>query len=142
MELGDFPALNATLNGISFGFQVAGLALIRRRRIAAHRNCMLAATAVSALFLCCYVWYHVHAEPRRFSGPEPVRTIYFTVLVSHIVLAVAVVPLVLVTLWRALRNQIDRHRRIARWTAPIWLYVSVTGVFVYVMLYQLFPAQP
>jgi uncharacterized membrane protein YozB (DUF420 family) len=94
---------------------------------------------VSVAFLGCYLWYHFHAPMRKFAGPEPIRTVYLAVLASHIVLAVAVVPLVLVTIWRAFRNQIDRHRRIARWTAPIWLYVSVTGVFVYVMLYQLFP---
>ena len=116
---------------------MAGYGFIRARRIAAHKACMLAATSVSALFLVSYLYYHFHAGSTRFQGEGLVRLVYFAVLLSHTVLAAAVPPLALITLILALRDRIDRHRRLARWTLPIWLSVSITGVVVYAMLYHL-----
>lgn len=136
MSVTDLPALNATLNAISTLFLTAGYYFIRRRRIARHRACMLVAFATSILFLASYVVYHAQVGSRPFPGRGPIRAVYLTILISHIVLAVAVVPLAVVTLRRALRGRYEQHRRIARWTLPIWLYVSVTGVVVYLMLYQ------
>lgn len=138
MTLGDLPAVNATLNAISAVLLVIGFGLIRRRRIDAHRRVMIAAFATSTLFLICYVIYHANVGSRPFTGQGPIRQVYFAVLISHIVLAATVPPLALITLIRGLRARYDRHRKIARWTLPIWLYVSVTGVIVYVMLYQMY----
>jgi len=138
MNVSDLPALNASLNGVATAFLVAGYVLIRRRRIAAHRASMMAAVAASALFLVSYVIYHANAGSRPFTGTGPIRAIYFFILLTHIVLAAAIVPMVLITLSRALRERFDRHAAIARWTLPIWLYVSVTGVVIYVMLYRLY----
>jgi len=115
-----------------------GYVMIRRKRVGAHKALMLAAFVVSMLFLVSYLTYHYQTGSRRFTHPGFVRQVYLAILVSHTVLAAAVLPLALVTLYRAARNQFDRHRRIARWTLPIWLYVSVTGVIVYLMLYQWF----
>jgi uncharacterized membrane protein YozB (DUF420 family) len=129
--------VNAALNAVSTVFLVAGWRLIRRRRVAAHRACMIVALASSTLFLTSYLIYHYHAGSRPFQGTGPIRGVYFFILVTHIVLAAAIVPLVLVTAMRALRKRFALHRRIARWTLPLWLYVSVTGVIVYVMLYRL-----
>ena len=137
MNVTDLPALNATLNGVATVFLVAGYVLIRRRRIAAHRASMLAAVAASALFLISYVIYHANAGSKPFTGTGPIRALYFFILLTHIVLAAAIVPMVLMTLSRALRGRFDRHAAIARWTLPIWLYVSVTGVVVYWMLYRM-----
>ncbi|HSP90366.1 MAG TPA: DUF420 domain-containing protein, partial [Vicinamibacterales bacterium] len=131
MNVTDLPALNATLNGVATVFLVAGYVLIRRRRIAAHRASMLAAVAASALFLISYVIYHANAGSKPFTGTGPIRALYFFILLTHIVLAAAIVPMVLMTLSRALRERFDRHAAIARWTLPIWLYVSVTGVVIY-----------
>ena len=136
----DLPAVNATLNAISTGLLSAGFVFVRRRDIVRHKFCMLSATCVSAFFLISYVAYHVLHGSTKFTHPGPIRWVYFAILISHVALAAAVVPLVLITLRRALRGQIDRHRAIARWTLPIWLYVSVTGVLVYLMLYQWNPA--
>jgi len=137
MNVSDLPALNASLNGVATVFLAAGYVLIRRRRIAAHRVSMMAAVAASALFLISYVIYHANAGSKPFTGTGPIRAIYFVILLTHIVLAAAIVPMVLVTLSRALQKRFDRHAAIARWTLPIWLYVSVTGVVIYLMLYRM-----
>ena len=137
MTLSDLPTLNAVLNGISTVFLVSGYAMVRQRRIRAHRLCMVSAFGTSTLFLVSYVIYHLNVGSVAFEGQGVVRTLYFAVLLSHIPLAALVPPLALITLSHALRERYDRHRRIAAWTLPIWLYVSVTGVVVYVMLYGL-----
>jgi uncharacterized membrane protein YozB (DUF420 family) len=137
MAIADLPAVNATLNAIAAVLLVIGFVLIRRGRIEQHRRVMLAAFATSALFLISYLVYHANAGSRPFTGQGPVRVFYFVILFTHIVLAAAILPMALITLSRGLRAEFDRHRRIARWTLPIWLYVSVTGVIVYLMLYQL-----
>jgi putative membrane protein len=131
------PAVNALLNGASAALLVAGWRFIRRRRVAAHRACMLAAFCVSVLFLVSYVTYHALAGSRPFLGQGWVRWVYFPILVSHIVLAAAMVPFVLTTLYRALSADFPRHARLARLTLPVWVYVSITGVLVYAMLYLL-----
>jgi len=131
------PSLNAFLNATSAVLLVAGYRFIRQRNIHAHRICMLAAFAVSVLFLLSYLTYHYHAGTTRFPGQGWVRLVYFAVLISHTVLAALVPFLAVATLFRALKEQFPRHRWIARWTLPIWLYVSVTGVVVYLMLYHL-----
>jgi uncharacterized membrane protein YozB (DUF420 family) len=137
MEVADLPAVNATLNAVSAVLLLIGYVLIRQGRRQQHRAAMLSACGVSALFLISYVIYHANAGSRPFTGQGPIRIVYFTILITHVVLAAAIVPLALVTLSRGLRGRYDRHARIARWTLPIWLYVSVTGVVVYVMLYRL-----
>ena len=137
VDVSALPKLNAFLNGASAVLLVVGYAFIRRRRIAAHLTCMLSAFALSTLFLISYVVYHFHAGSRPFTGPGWTRPVYFSLLLTHIVLAAAIVPLALTTIWRALSGRFDRHMRIARWTLPIWLYVSVTGVVIYWMLYRL-----
>jgi uncharacterized membrane protein YozB (DUF420 family) len=131
------PALNASLNALSTVFLSAGYVFIRRRQISRHRACMLAALITSALFLASYLVYHAHVGSVPFPGRGTVRAIYFTILITHIILAAAIVPLVLVTVSRALSRRFDRHRTIARVTLPLWLYVSVTGVVIYLMLYRL-----
>jgi uncharacterized membrane protein YozB (DUF420 family) len=137
VSVADLPAVNATLNAISAALLLGGYLMIRRGRIRAHRRFMLGAFGTSALFLVCYVIYHANVGSRAFSGQGPIRTVYFAVLVSHVILAAAILPLALITLTHALRERFARHVRIARWTLPIWLYVSVTGVAVYWMLYQM-----
>jgi putative membrane protein len=138
MSVSDLPALNATLNGVAALFLLAGYHFIRRRKIAAHRASMLAAVTASALFLTSYVVYHANAGSRSFTGTGPVRVVYFFILLTHIVLAAAIVPMVLMTLARALKQRFDDHAAIARRTLPLWLYVSVTGVIIYLMLYRVF----
>lgn len=133
-----FPIINATLNGTSAVLLLAGHSLIKRGRMAAHRAVMLTALVTSTLFLVSYLYYHWHVGSVRFQGQGWSRLVYFAVLISHTVLAAAIVPLVIITLSRALRGRFDRHRAIARWTYPLWLYVSVTGVVIYLMLYKLF----
>ena len=133
-----FPVINATLNGTSAVLIATGRVLIWRGRIMAHRACMIAAVVCSSAFLLSYVWYHAHVGSVHFQGQGMVRPVYFTILISHTLLAATVVPLVIITLARGLRARFDRHRAIARWTYPIWLYVSVTGVVIYVMLYHLY----
>ena len=137
MTTSDLPALNATLNATSAVLLTTGWILIRRGRIAQHRAVMIAAVCTSALFLISYLVYHAQVGSVPFTKQGPIRAVYFTILLTHTVLAAAIVPLVLVTLTRGLRARYERHRRIARWTMPIWLYVSVTGVIVYLMLYQM-----
>ena len=134
--LSDLPALNATLNGIAGLFLLSGYYFIRRRQIARHRASMIGAFATSTLFLISYVIYHANVGSRPFHGEGPIRIVYFTILISHIILAASVVPLALITLVRGLRRDDARHRRIAKFSGPIWMYVSVTGVIVYWMLYQ------
>jgi putative membrane protein len=136
-DVSALPALNALLNGASAILLTAGWRFIRRRRIAAHRACMLGAFCVSVLFLVSYVTYHAMAGSRPFAGQGWVRAVYFPLLVSHVVLAAAMVPFVLTTLHRALGGEFVRHARLARLTLPVWVYVSVTGVVVYAMLYLL-----
>ena len=131
------PLLNACLNATSAALLTAGWVFIRRRRVTAHKTCMVSALVVSTLFLVSYVTYHSIAGSRPFVGAGWIRLIYYPMLLSHIVLAAAIVPLALTTLYRALQGNFARHVRIARWTLPIWLYVSVTGVLVYWMLYRL-----
>jgi uncharacterized membrane protein YozB (DUF420 family) len=135
MDVSSLPALNATLNSASAILLASGWVLIRRRRIAAHRACMTGAFLVSTAFLVSYVIYHMHAGSVPYTGTGLRRPVYFFILITHIILAAAIVPLALITLGRALRGRFAAHARLARWTLPIWLYVSVTGVVVYVMLY-------
>ena len=136
MPLFDLPELNATLNATSAVLLTTGWFLIRSRRIEAHRRCMIAAFVTSSLFLISYVVYHAQAGSKPYPGTGVMRTVYFAILIPHVVLAAAVVPLALVTLGRGLRRDDARHRRLARITLPIWLFVSVTGVVVYLMLYR------
>ncbi len=145
MSLACLPAVNAFLNGLSAGLLGAGYYFIRRKDQLAHRHCMLAAFGASVLFLACYIGYHsylafhLHRGPTLFKNPAWFRPIYLAILVSHTVLAMAIVPLALITLARALRRRFDLHRKIARWTWPLWMYVSVTGVLIYLLLYRIFP---
>jgi putative membrane protein len=134
-----FPALIASLNGVSAILLAVGRYMIARGRMAAHRACMIAAVVASALFLACYIYFHVHVGNIRFLGQGVWRPIYFAVLIPHVTLAIVIVPMVIITLVRGLQARYDRHRAIARWTWPLWIYVSVTGVLVYFMLYQWFP---
>lgn len=138
-SLTDLPTLNATLNATSAILLTAGYRFIRRRQITAHKRCMLAACTVSALFLVSYLTYHYYVGSMPFRGRGWVRPLYLTILISHTILAATIVPLAIVTVFRAWKADFRKHARLARWTLPIWLYVSVTGVIVYVMLYQLFP---
>jgi putative membrane protein len=139
-DLNVFPAINASLNGVSAVLLTTGRVLIRKKRVAEHRVCMISAVITSAIFLACYLYYHAHVRSVRFPGQGWIRPVYFSILISHTILAAAVPPLALITLTLGLRSKFDRHRRIARWTFPIWLYVSVTGVIVYLLLYQIYGA--
>src|SRR5688572_4652390 len=135
------PHLNAILNTTSTLFLIAGYRFIRRGLIRQHRNCQVAALTTSALFLISYLTYHYYHGDTRFTGQGIVRPFYFAVLITHVILAIVIVPLVMITVYRAARGDFLRHRRIARWTLPLWLYVSVTGVIVYLMLYRIYPSQ-
>jgi uncharacterized membrane protein YozB (DUF420 family) len=132
------PAVNATLNATSGILLAIGYVLIKRGQIKAHRNAMLMAFGSSTLFLISYVVYHLHIGSRPFAGTGPIRYVYFTILISHILLAIVILPLAIMTLTRGLRGDYARHVPIARRTFPIWMYVSITGVIVYLMLYQLY----
>src|SRR5712691_8174367 len=134
------PHLNATLNASSFLLLSSGYYFIRRRRVLAHRRCQLSALTASIIFLISYIVYHQHHGVTRFAGQGIVRPIYFTILTTHTFLAAVIVPFVIVTVRRAKRKDFLRHKRIARWTLPLWLYVSITGVIVYLMLYHLYPS--
>ena len=134
------PHLNAILNSTSAILLLAGFRFIRRGRIQAHRNCQVTAVVTSTLFLVSYLTYHYYHGATKFLGQGLVRPFYFTLLLTHTVLAIVIVPFILITLYRAARGDFIRHRRIARWTLPLWLYVSVTGVLVYLMLYHIYPA--
>ena len=145
MSLADLPGVNATLNGLSAILLGAGYYFIRHKNREAHRKCMIAAFVTSTLFLACYLTYHgylayyLHRGPTRFRDPAWFRPIYLGILLTHTVLAVVIVPLVLITLRRALRQRFELHKRVARWTWPLWMYVSVTGVLIYLLLYRIFP---
>ena len=141
LQLSDLPWIDALLNASSAVLLSVGYVFIRRRNIRAHKACMLAACTTSTIFLVCYLTYHYFAGVTRFAGEGTVRWIYFSILGSHTVLAALIVPLVLVTLYRAFRQRFDLHKRVARWTLPIWIYVSVTGVVIYWMLYHLYPSR-
>lgn len=137
MALSDLPLLNASLNAVSAVLLVSGYVLIRSGRIRLHRAAMISACVVSTLFLTSYLIYHANIGSKPFPGRGPIRGLYFVILITHVVLAAAVPPLALLTLTRGLRGRFDRHVAIARWTFPIWLYVSITGVIVYLMLYRI-----
>jgi len=145
MTIHDLPAVNAALNGLSAVFLAFGFIFIQRGNKLAHRNCMLAAFGTSVIFLACYLTYHtwlamvLHQGPTRFENPAWFRPIYLAILLTHTVLAAVIVPLILVTLNRAWRQRFDQHKKIARWTWPLWMYVSVTGVVIYWLLYVQFP---
>ena len=138
MSYSDLPAVDASLNAASAVLLALGFFFVRRKNVAAHRACMLAAFCTSTVFLICYLTYHFHHGVTRFKGEGAVRAFYLSLLGSHTVLAAVIVPLVLMTLYRAWRERFELHKRIARWTLPLWLYVSVTGVVVYWMLYHLY----
>lgn len=137
MDFTILPTVNAILNSIAAVLLVRGWVLIRRRDFEAHKKTMLAAFATSTLFLISYLIYHAQVGSVKFTGTGPVRVVYFTILISHVILAAAITPMALITLYRAWKNQLERHRRLAKITLPLWLYVSVTGVVVYAMLYHL-----
>ena len=137
MSVTDLPALNAALNTLATVFLLTGYVFVRQKNIGAHRLCMLGALAASAAFLTSYVVYHANVGSRPFTGTGPIRIVYFAVLISHVLLATAIVPMVLMTVSRALACRFDPHRRIARITWPLWMYVSITGVIVYLMLYRM-----
>jgi uncharacterized membrane protein YozB (DUF420 family) len=145
MSVHDLPAVNASLNGLSAIFLTAGFISIRRKNISAHKCCMISAFVTSCIFLVCYLSYHtylgvvLHQGPTRFENPAWFRPYYLVILLTHTVLAMVIVPMILITLSRALREKFDKHKRIARWTWPIWMYVSITGVVVYWLLYVKFP---
>ena len=136
LDVSALPKLNAMLNGGSAILLATGYVFIRRRHVVAHLSCMVGAFVLSTVFLISYVAYHFHAGSRPFAGQGWIRPVYFSLLVTHVVLAAAIVPLALTTIWRALAGRFDRHVWIARWTLPLWLYVSVTGVVIYWMLYR------
>ena len=135
------PHLNATLNASSFVLLSSGYYFIRQKRVLAHRNCQIAALTASVLFLVSYIVYHLHHGTTRFTGQGIARPIYFTILTTHTFLAAVIVPFVIITVRRAMRGDFLRHKAIARWTLPMWLYVSITGVVVYLMLYHLYPSR-
>ena len=138
--ISNLPHLNALLNTTSALFLTAGYRFIRAGSVRAHRNCQIAAFGTSTVFLISYLTYHYYHGDTRFLGQGIVRPFYFAILISHVILAIVIVPLVLITLYRAARGDFIRHKRIARWTLPLWLYVSVTGVIVYLMLYHIYPS--
>ncbi len=142
MTVHDLPAVNATLNGLSALLLAAGFVCIKRKQVAAHRACMIAAFATSVLFLICYLTYHCLGGFTKFQNPAWFRPYYLVLLTTHTILAAVIVPLILVTLHRALKERFELHKKIARWTWPLWMYVSVTGVVVYLILYQIFPQAP
>jgi uncharacterized membrane protein YozB (DUF420 family) len=145
MSIYDLPAVNASLNGLSAILLTAGLICIRQKNITAHRKCMISAFCVSVIFLICYLTYHtylavvLHKGPTRFLDPLWFRPYYLAILISHTILAMVIVPLILITLFLALTGRFDKHKKIAPWTWSLWMYVSVTGVIVYLLLYQIFP---
>ena len=144
MSIHDLPAVNASLNGLSAVFLTAGFVFIKRGNKIAHRNCMIAAFVTSIVFLACYLSYHgcrywvLHVGPTRFLEPKWFRPIYLVILGTHTVLAMVIVPMILMTLWRAKTERFEAHKKIVRWTWPLWMYVSVTGVVVYLLLYQIY----
>ena len=143
MTVQDLPAINATLNSLSAAFLVAGFICIKKGKRDAHRFCMAGAFLISVVFLGCYLYYHFTvAGVTRFLEPAWFKPIYLTLLVTHVILAMVIVPLIIMTFSRAIKGDFERHKKIARWTWPLWMYVSVTGVLVYLLLYQVFPQKP
>jgi uncharacterized membrane protein YozB (DUF420 family) len=142
LDVKDLPTVNAILNAASAVLLLFAYAAIRRRAIERHRKLMLAAASTSAVFLVSYLVYHAQVGSVRFTGQGGIRKVYFTILISHTILAAVIVPMVLRTLYLGLKRRDESHRRLARWTFPLWLYVSVTGVVIYVMLYRLYPPGP
>ncbi len=139
MNFSDLPAVNACLNGLSAILLGFGFVFVRRKKLEAHRNCMIGAFVTSTIFLTCYLVYHFKAGRTVFREPAWFRPWYLALLISHTILAVVIVPMILMTLSRALKKRYELHKQIARWTWPLWMYVSVTGVLVYLILYQIFP---
>ena len=140
MSLADLPAVNATLNGLSAVFLGCGYYFIRQGRRGAHRNCMVIALCTSTLFLACYLTYHFTVRTlTHFRDPAWFRPIYLSLLFTHTILAAVIVPLILTTVWRAAMRNFEGHKRLARWTWPLWMYVSITGVIIYLLLYRIFP---
>jgi putative membrane protein len=145
MTLLDLPVVNASLNALCAVFLTVGYVFMKQKKIPAHRNCMIAAFATSVIFLICYLTYHfylalyLHKGPTVFKDPAWFRPIYLTILLTHTILAVVIVPMVFMSMNRGLKNRIELHKKIARWTWPLWMYVSVTGVIVYLILYQIYP---
>ena len=139
MTLSDLPPINACLNSLSTVFLTLGYIFIRQKKITLHRNCMIAAFCTSTIFLACYLVYHFNIGRTTFKNPQWFRPIYLCLLLTHTVLAVVIVPLILMTLNRAVKARYELHKKIARWTWPLWMYVSVTGVLIYFLLYQIFP---
>jgi putative membrane protein len=145
MTILDLPVVNATLNGLSAIFLTLGFVFIKRGNKNAHRNCMISAFITSSIFLACYITYHgylalvLHRGPTRFENPAWFRPIYLTILLTHTILAATIVPMILITLNRARLQHFELHKKIARWTWPLWMYVSVTGVVIYLLLYRIFP---
>ena len=140
MTIQDLPIVNACLNALATVFLMLGFVYIKKGNKTAHRNCMISAFVTSAVFLTCYLIYHFSTEVvTKFVEPEWFHPIYFVLLITHVVLAVVILPLIFITLSRALKERFDKHRKIARWTWPLWMYVSITGVLIYLLLYQIFP---
>lgn len=145
MSIYDLPAVNATLNGLSAIFLTLGFIFIKRGNKRAHMRCMITAFCTSVIFLGCYLTYHIYLAwvlgrgPTRFVNPAWFKPIYLTILGTHTILAIAIVPMILMTLWRAKKERFELHKKIARWTWPLWMYVSVTGVVIYLLLYKIFP---
>ncbi|MDX1950961.1 MAG: DUF420 domain-containing protein [Verrucomicrobiota bacterium] len=139
IPLTSLPAVNACLNSLSAILLLAGYIFIRQKKQDLHKKCMVGAFITSALFLVCYLYYHYHARTTTFQNPAWFRPYYLAILLTHTILAVAVLPLILMTFFRAFKGRFESHRKIARWTWPIWMYVSVTGVLIYFLLYQIFP---
>jgi uncharacterized membrane protein YozB (DUF420 family) len=143
MTIHDLPAVNASLNALSAIFLTFGYVFMKQKKIAQHRNCMMAAFVTSVVFLACYLTYHARVHTvTQVKDPAWFRPIYLTILISHTILAVVIVPLILMSLNRGLKNRIELHKKVARWAWPLWMYVSVTGVVVYLILYQIFPQTP
>jgi len=138
-DVGPLPAVNASLNGLATVLLILGYFLIKQGEEKAHIYTMLIAFGVSVVFLVCYLIHHYQVGSVKFTGPQPIRTLYFVILVSHVILAAAVPVLVLLTIYRGYKDQREKHKKIAKWTFPIWLYVSITGVIIYLMVYQLYP---
>jgi putative membrane protein len=139
MKFSDLPALNAFLNGLSAILLTMAFIFIRRKNVVAHRRCMLSAVSCSVLFLISYLTYHSQAGTTRFTNPAWFRNIYIPLLISHTILAATIIPLIIITLTRAFKMRFENHRKIARWTWPLWMYVSITGVVIYFLLYWIFP---
>ena len=139
MTIQDLPLINACLNALATVFLTLGFVFIKKGNKIAHRNCMISAFVTSAVFLTCYLIYHFNTGSTKFVEPAWFKPIYLTILITHIILAVVILPLIFMTLSRALKERFEQHKKIAKWTWPLWMYVSITGVLIYLLLYQIFP---